>query len=179
MSYFDIRGYQPQWLDGRRAITAAHGPRLHTLVGRRLCRSWLVWDRDADEWFADCPVLLAFDGEQVEISHQKFGDLSVTWNSVDPVGQTTWTNGDDNDPEVYTFHLGWRYDTRPELAALENQQLQEIELLEWAGSDVANGMVAVSFVFADDRMTISNGMDQNMLEFGPPDPHYRRHPLRS
>ncbi|WP_040699330.1 hypothetical protein [Nocardia vinacea] len=177
MSYFDIAGYQPQWLSGRRAIAAAHGRRLRTLVGRNLNHGWLIWDRDDDEWFADGPVLFDFDGEQVELNHQKFADLSITWNTIDPVGQGIWSSGDDDDPEVHTFHLGWRHDTRPELAALEGRQLQGIELLEWIGSDVANGMVAVSFIFADDRVTISNGMDENLLEFGAPPAGYRRYQL--
>ncbi|WP_433204957.1 hypothetical protein ACQP1G_17065 [Nocardia sp. CA-107356] len=177
MSYFDIEGYQPQWLQGRRAITAAHGHRLHALVGRHLDHVWLVWDRDDDEWFADGPVVLDFDGEQVEINHQKFADLSVTWSTVDPTGQATWSNGDDEDPEVHTFHLAWRHDTRAELTALEGKRLQAVELLEWAGRDVAEGMVAVSFVFAEGRVTISNALDENCLEFGAPHPDYRSHPL--
>ncbi|GAA5091474.1 hypothetical protein GCM10023319_45460 [Nocardia iowensis] len=177
MSYFDIEGYQPQWLSGRRAITATHGRRLQALVGCHLNRAWLIWDRDADEWFADGPILLDFDGEQVELNHQKFADLSITWNTIDPVGQATWSNGDDNDPEIHTFHLSWRHDTRPELTALEGRQLQAVELIQWADGSIAEGMVAVSFVFPDDRVTISNGMDENLLEFGAPPPGYRSHKL--
>jgi hypothetical protein len=175
--YFDIAGYQPHWLNGHRAITDTYGQRLGALVGRHLDHVWLVWDRDADEWFADGPVLLDFGGEQVELNHQKFSDLSITWNTVDPVGQATWSNGDDDDPEVYTFSLAWRHDARPELAVLEGRQLTAVELLEWAGGDVANGMIAVSFVFTDDRLTISNALDENALELGTPHPNYRRHPL--
>jgi hypothetical protein len=78
VSYFGIRGYQPRWLNGRRAVTVAHGRRLHALIGRRLTHSWLAWERNDDQWFADCPVLLDFDGMQVEINHQKFDDLSIT-----------------------------------------------------------------------------------------------------
>jgi hypothetical protein len=174
VTYFGIRGHQSQWLNGHRAITAAHRQRLQALAGRRLRHSWLVWDRDADEWFADCPILLDFDSEQVEVNHQKLDDLSITWNTIDPVGLAVWSNGDDDDPEVHTFHLGWRHDAMAELAAFESQQLQAVELLEGAGCDVANGMVAVSFVFAGGRMTISNALDENDLEFGAPHVDYRR-----
>ncbi len=178
MSYFAIEGYQPRWLSGRREIAAAHGGKLGSLAGRRLDHAWLAWDRDTDEWFADAPVLLDFGGEQVEVSHQKFNDLSVTWKTIDPVGHATWSVGDDGDPEVHTFHLGWQRDAVPELSALEGRRLTVVELLEWAGGDVADGMVAVSFVFDDERLTISNALDENSLEFGPPNPGYRRHALR-
>ncbi|WP_330252887.1 hypothetical protein OG874_43785 [Nocardia sp. NBC_00565] len=74
--------------------------------------------------------------------------------------------------------MGWRHDALPELAVFEGQQLTAVELLEWAGGDVADGMVAVSFVFAGRRLTISNALDENGLEFGAPHRNYRIHPLR-
>ncbi|KAA2246360.1 hypothetical protein F0L68_40740 [Solihabitans fulvus] len=177
MSYFDIQGYQPQSLNGLRASGTAHGQRLHALTGRRLRRAWLLWDLDADEWFADGPVLLDFDGEQVEINHAKFNDLSITWNTPDPTGQPTWAYGDWGHPDDHVFHLGWRHDARPELTALQGQPLQAVELLEYAGGDMADGMIAVSFAFAEARMTVSNGLDENALEFGAPDLRYHRHSL--
>ncbi|MGC4938368.1 hypothetical protein [Kribbella sp. DT2] len=178
MSYFAIQGYEPRWLDTRQAIAAAHGRRLCALIGRRLDRAWLAWDREADEWFADAPVLLDFGGEQVEVNHQKFSDLSVTWNTVDPVGQATWSTGGDDDPEAYTFQLGWRHDAVPKLSAVEGRRLTAVELLEWAGGDVADGMVAISFVFDEARVTISNALDENALELGAPHRGYQRHPLQ-
>lgn len=176
MSYFDIQGYEPQWLNGLSSIAAAHGPRLQALAGRHLRHIWLLWDLTDDEWFADGPVLLDFDDEQVEINHQKFDDLSITWNTVDPVGQPAWSNGDGGHPDDHVFRLAWRHDAHAEAAALQGQRLQQVELLEYAGGDVADGMVAVSFAFPDGRVTISNGLDENLLEFGEPDPGFRRHP---
>jgi hypothetical protein len=38
-------------------------------------------------------------------------------------------------------------------------------------------MVPVSFGFTHDRITITNALDENAIEFGPPDPNYRSHPL--
>ncbi|WP_433002641.1 hypothetical protein [Kribbella sp. CA-294648] len=119
-------------------------------------------------------VLLDFDGEQVELNHQKFNDLSITWNTIDPVGHSTWSNGT---PEVHSFSLAWRPEPRPELEVLKGQQLTAVELLEWAGGDVADRMIAVSFIFTDNRLTISNALDENDLELGAPHPSYRRHPL--
>lgn len=57
---------------------------------------------------------------------------------------------------------------------MQGHRLQAVELLEYRGEDVAHGMVAVSFVFPDGRMTISNGLDENLLEFGEPDPGFHR-----
>ena len=175
VSYFDIQGYQPQWLNGVSAVSVAHGPRLQALAGRHLRHAWLLWDLDADEWFADGPVVLDFDHEQVEINHQKFDDLSVTWNTIDPARQPAWTYGDWGNPDDHVVRLASRHNARAELAALRGQRLQAVDLLEYAGGDMADGMVAVSFAFPDGRVTISNGLDDNSLEFGEPTPSYRRH----
>jgi hypothetical protein len=179
VSYFDIQGYQPLWFTGLSAITAAHGQRLGALAGRRLRHGWLLWDLGADEWFSNGPVLLDFDGEQVEINHAKFGDLSVTWNTIDPAERATWSYGWDHEPYPYRVQLGWRRDARSELAALHGQQLLAAELLEYAGGGIADGMVAVSFGFPAGRVTVFNGLDENNLEFGGPNPDYLRHPLHA
>ncbi|WP_060905601.1 hypothetical protein [Streptomyces scabiei] len=165
---FGIENYRPQWLNGRPAVVAGHGQQLRALIGRPLTHAWLVWDVRDDEWFSDCPVLLDFTGEQVEISHQKFDDLSITWNTVDPHQSVQWPD----------FDLKWRHDVRPDLHALQDQILQDVELLEWTGSDMAQGTVAVSFRFPHSQLTIANALDENQLTIGPPESGYRRHSLR-
>ncbi|WP_433498929.1 hypothetical protein ACQP1K_00775 [Sphaerimonospora sp. CA-214678] len=100
MFNFGIPRYRPEWLSGRSAITATHGARLGRLVDRRLTRALLVWDLDEDKWFADGPVLLDFEGEQVEINHGKLDELSITWNTIDPARSPDWPD----------FHLAWRDD---------------------------------------------------------------------
>ncbi|WP_020578747.1 hypothetical protein [Actinopolymorpha alba] len=122
---FGISGYQPRWLIGLPSISAEHGRRLRSLVGRRLTQTWLVWDLNDDEWFVDCPALLDFDGERVEINHNKFDEVSITWNSADPRQPVTWPSFDDYHPR-----LAWRNDTPPELVALQGQRLRAIEFLE-------------------------------------------------
>jgi hypothetical protein len=122
-SYFGIEGYQPVWRRGLASIRARHGRRLAGLVGRRLAHVWLLWDLDADEWFADAPVLLDFDGEQLDIQHQKFDEVSTTWVTADP-----------NKPVSFLeFDLAWRSGATPDLRHLEGQHLREISLLEWQG----------------------------------------------
>ncbi|MGI5171030.1 hypothetical protein ACQEU3_42435 [Spirillospora sp. CA-253888] len=167
---FGIEGYRPRWQNGRSAVVASHGRRLRSLIGRPLTRAWLVWDVHDNEWFSDCPVLLDFTGEQVEINHQKFDDLSITWNTADPRRPVLWPGSD--------FDLQWRHDAHPELHALQDQVLQDVELLEWVGNDMAGGMIAVSFRFLRNQLTIANALDENGLTFGPPESSYRRHSLR-
>jgi hypothetical protein len=164
---FGIHDYQPQWLNGRKNITNAHAARLAGLVGHALNHMWLVWDLDADQWFTDAPVLLDFGIDQVEIDHQKFDDLSITWNTVDPTRAM----------EDIHFHLAWRPEPLPQLQALPGRTLESVELLEWAsdGHDVANGSVAIGFNLTPAWLTIFNALDENGFEHHPPGPNYRRH----
>ncbi|MGW6504623.1 hypothetical protein [Nonomuraea angiospora] len=168
MFNFGIPGYRPEWLSGRSAITAAHGARLGRLVGRRLTRALLVWDLDEDEWFADCPVLLDFEGEQVEVNHRKFDELSITWNTIDPTRSLEWSD----------FHLAWRDDVPNELIALVGQPCSAVELLTWRNRDfVERTIVSLGFGFPNGQVTIYNALDENGMEFTPPGDHYTRYSM--
>ncbi|MGH8878123.1 MAG: hypothetical protein ACRD0P_12390 [Stackebrandtia sp.] len=166
---FGIENYRPQWLTDRLAVTADHGSYLRALVGRPLTGLWLVWESRDDEWFSDCPVLLDFAGEQVEINHQKFDELSITWNTIDPHRPVRWPCGD--------FELRWRLDERAESRELQGQTIQDVELLEWTGDDMGRGTLALGFRFPHGRLTVANALDENLLIFGTPRMPYRRHSL--
>jgi hypothetical protein len=165
---YGIPGYEPHWIRERPTVAAAHGERLAALVGRPLTSGWVVWDMDDDTWFPDCPVLLDFDGEQVEITHFKFDDISITWDIVDPRQTIDWPD----------FHLRWRDDAPQAMTPFRDQVLMDVELLEWRGRDLAHGSVAVGFTFANGRIEIFNALDENGLSFDPPDPNYQRYSLR-
>jgi hypothetical protein len=79
-------------------------------------------------------------------------------------------------PTADPFRLAWRDDTPAELTALHGQPLQAVDPLEWTGSDLAEGTVAVAFTFPNGQVTIYNALDENGLTFDPPDLAYRRHP---
>lgn len=167
---FGIAGYRPHWLHGLKTVSAAHGRRLAGLAGRTLRHVWLVWDLGADEWFADCPVLLDFGSEQVEINHQKTDDLSITFNSIDPHQPLTWPTSDD-------FQLAWRPEPIAKLEELRGQELRHAILLEWAGGTMADGSVALGFAFPAGHLTIYNALDENGFLFSAPGRDWREHVL--
>ncbi len=114
------------------------------------------------------PALLNFGAEQVEVDHQKFDDLSVTWNTIDP-SQTI---------DYPDFHLAWRPEPLPSLADLPGRVFDHVELLEWAGNDIANGSVAVGFNFGTAWLTVYNALDENGFEHCTPGPNCRRQRLK-
>jgi hypothetical protein len=164
--HLGISGFQPQWLSGFRKIHAAHAERLAGLPGRRLTASAVVRFSEDDDWYADCPVILAFENEQIEVSHQKFDDLSITWNTIntgEPIAG--W-----DESELTPL---WRFDD-DRLTPLHDQVLQEIALLEYVGQDMANGMVAVEFAFPSGLIRIANALDENVIETSVAGPEFRR-----
>jgi hypothetical protein len=164
---FGIQDYDPLWVDGRSAVLAVHGARLGALAGLTLRHVWVVWDLEDDGWFADAPVLLDFGDRSLAVDHQKFDDISLTWDTVDPARPIEGTD----------FHLEWRPEALPALADLPGRVLRHVELLEWVGGrgDAATGSVALGFDLAPAWLTVYNAMDENGFEHDPPDGRYRRH----
>jgi hypothetical protein len=78
-----ISGFEPTFLIGLDVVREEHGSCLAGLGGRCLTGYALVRFADDGEWFADCPVVLDFDGMRVEICHWKLDELSISWNTID------------------------------------------------------------------------------------------------
>jgi hypothetical protein len=153
---FGIAGYQPRWLRGLGTLEVAHGERLAGLTGRTLSNAWLVWALDSDRWMPDWPVLLDFDGEQVEINHQKTDDVSITYNTIIP------------SRPIRDFECEWRSEPLRGLRPLPGQQLHHAQLLECPDDTaVGEAPVAVGFTFTSGYLAIYNAGDENGLLFQP------------
>lgn len=163
--YFGIEHYRPVYQCGIGTIATTHGARLSALFGRTLAHTWVLWDVGDDSWFCDAPVLFDFGDAQLEIQHNKLDELSITWNTIDPLSPVTWPDS----------ALAWRNDAIPDLERLRGQPVVAGELLEWRvhGPDLANGMVAVGITFEHGQVLVHNALDENGLEFGRPRAEYR------
>ena len=119
MSGFEISGWVPAWATGD-AQVAAHAADLRSAVGRRATEAWIAWDLEHDRWFADLPVVLELDGQdRLELSWQKFDDLSITWNSIDVlVAPKAWVE----------WPLEWRPRAHPALVAFIGHVIESVEV---------------------------------------------------
>ncbi|WP_367048717.1 hypothetical protein [Streptomyces sp. Je 1-332] len=166
-----ISGFEPSFLVGCKAVQQAHGARLATLAGRRLTGFAVVRFVEDGDWFAECPVVLDFDGIQVEVCHWKFDELSIGWDTIDTAAEIAgW--------EWFELTPRWsQHDER--LQPFVGQELREVALLEWrpAGPGLAAGSLVVEFAFAGGCLRIANGLDENRIEVGGSRPDYVRHRL--
>lgn len=168
-----ISGFEPTFLVGLEAVREEHGPSLAELGGRRLTGFALVRFVEDREWYAECPVVLDFDGVQVEVRHRKFDELSIGWNTIDTTAAISgWEEYDELTP-------AWS-SADERLEPFVGQELREVALLEWHPSsrhDVAGGTIAVEFVFDAGRFHIANALDENSIDVGDAHPNFVRHRL--
>ncbi|MEV7025236.1 hypothetical protein [Kitasatospora sp. NPDC093558] len=167
-----ISGFSPTFLVGIDAVRRAHAARLAALAGRRLTAFAVVRFVEDGSWFADCPVVLDFDGVQAEVCHSKLHELSIGWDTIDTAAAIAgW--------EWFELTPQWsRHDER--LEPFVGRKLREAVLVEWRPApnkrDLAAGMVGVEFVFdGGRRLRIVNGLDENDIEVGDPRPGFVRH----
>ncbi|MFE3165286.1 hypothetical protein [Streptomyces sp. NPDC059224] len=158
-------------MTGIDAIRRAHGSRLAALAGRRLTGFTLVRFAEDGEWFADCPVVLDFDGTQVELCHWKLDELSISWDTIDTAATITGWESSELTPR-------WSHSDE-RLEPFVGRRLREVTLLEWrpAECDLAAGTVAVEFVFASGCLRIVNGLDENSIQADVAHPDHVRHGL--
>jgi hypothetical protein len=166
-----IPGFEPSFPVGIDAVRAVHGSRLAALAGRRLSGFAVVRFAEDGEWFADCPVVLDFDGIQVEVCHWKLDELSIGWDTIDTTAAIARWEWADFTP-VWSYAHEW-------LGPFAGRELCEAALLEWrpSGPDLAAGTVAVEFAFDTGRFRIANGLDENRIETDAAQPDYVRHRL--
>ncbi|MGW3346981.1 hypothetical protein ACWDA3_27020 [Nonomuraea rubra] len=168
-----ISGFEPTFLVGLEAVREAHGPSLAALGGRRLTGFALVRFVEDGDWYADCPVVLNFEGVQVELSHWKFDELSIGWNTIDTTAAISgWEEDDELTP-------AWS-SADERLEPFVGQELREVALLEWHPSqphDIAGGTIAVEFVFDTGRFHVANALDENSIDLGEAPVEFVRHPL--
>ncbi|WTW99974.1 hypothetical protein OG216_44435 [Streptomycetaceae bacterium NBC_01309] len=168
-----ISGFEPDFLVGIGAVRERHGRRLAALRGRRLTGYALVRFAEDGTWYADCPVVLDFEGVQVEVCHSKLDELSIGWDRID----------------VTAAIVGWEwFELTPEWSGADERlerfvggELRDVALLEWRypGGDLADGTVAVEFSFDAGSFLVFNALDENGIEVGLADHHrhYVRHRL--
>jgi hypothetical protein len=115
---------------------------------------------------------LDFSGERVEICHQKFDDLSITWNTIDQSAPIAGWDESDFSPQ-------WRSGEHV-LDILIGGVVREVAMLEWrAARNVADGMVAVEFVVDTGWLAVANALDENVIETGRRATEYLRHVVRT
>lgn len=116
MTDWDVSGWEPAWQRGQSGVEA-HREGLLSLRGHAITNSWIIWNLDDDEWFADGPVVIGFDdGRHLEVCWQKFDDISISWNTIDPSHQPAAS---------VTWSMQWRSQAHPALAAIGGETVLE------------------------------------------------------
>lgn len=161
-----ISGYRPRWLYTAREVLDVHGSRLAGLVDAELRRTWLTWDTDTDEWFAEGPVIFEFDSCRLTVCHRRTGECSLSWDDLDP--HEPVDAGDES------LRLSWRADPLPVLSTIAGQKLRVLDLIEAGDPDGRWMIEAVELGFLEAHCRLCNTDGQNDLATGPAPAEPRR-----
>lgn len=151
-----IEGYEPVWHHDAGTLAAAHRARFARLIGQPLVGSWLVWDLDAQEWFTGGPVVFGFPDANVEVTHRKFDECAISWDTIDMQGELEWPG----------MRLDWWADPHPVMRAAQGKPLTRVSVLERITTNAwrPNVLHALEFFFGDVRVSLFNAMDENGLD---------------
>ncbi|GAA1367146.1 MULTISPECIES: hypothetical protein [Catellatospora] len=150
-----IDGYDPVWHHDAGALAAAHRNRFARVIGQPLVGSWLVWDLDAEAWFTGGPVVFGFPDANIEITHRKFDECAISWDTIDLQAQLDWPG----------LRLDWWADTHPAILSARGRPLTRVNLIERISPTAWRPHVlhALEFFFGDLRVALFNAMDENGL----------------
>lgn len=154
-----IEGYDPTWYHDANALAAAHRHRFARLIGQPLVGSWLVWDLDEQTWFTGGPVVFGFPDANVELTHRKFDECAISWDSIDMQAALDWPG----------LRLDWWADPHPAIQAALGRPLTSVNVVERISPNAwrPNVLHALEFFFGDVRVALFNAMDENGLSGDP------------
>ncbi|MCP2325953.1 hypothetical protein HDA40_004460 [Hamadaea flava] len=154
-----IEGYEPIWQHDAQALAAAHRARFQQVIGQPLVGSWLMWDLDAHAWFTGGPVVLGFPDANIEITHRKFDECAISWDTIDMQAPVEWPG----------LRLDWWSDTHPTVVSARGRELRAVNLIErvmpahWRPT----ALHAVELIFDGLRLELFNAMDENGISGEP------------
>ena len=64
--------------------------RFEKISGEKIHCVYGVWDRDADEWFDNAPMLVVLSSGTLSVKVQSVGRLTVGWNDILPTEPPVW-----------------------------------------------------------------------------------------
>ncbi|HCT77825.1 MAG TPA: hypothetical protein DGG94_06525 [Micromonosporaceae bacterium] len=150
-----IDGYEPVWHHDASALAAAHRHRFARIIGQPLVGSWLVWDLDEQTWFTGGPVVFGFPDANVEVTHRKFDECAISWDTIDMQATLDWPG----------LRLDWWADPHPAIQAALGRPLTRVSVVERISPNAWRPHVlhALEFHFGDVRVALFNAMDENGL----------------
>ncbi len=153
-----LGGYRPRWLYSAREILDVHGSKLSRLVGQSLKHTWLLWDEDLDQWYAEGPVIFEFGRTRLTVCHRRTGECSLSWDDLDP--------SEPVDAGDESIRLLWRQDPMPSLGVAAGHPLRVLDLIEDGDPDGRWMIEAVEFGFGNPHLRLTNIDGRNTLSSG-------------
>lgn len=169
---FGVETYNPKFFMDVYQICEKYEQHFKELIGKYISETWIVWDKNHNEWFRDCPIIFNINGIQLELCAYKLDQFAITFNEINLSEKLDWYGMDE-------FDLEWRRDAFAELLQIKNKLIKNIEIIEYnfsteviysknepesigykASCWVLNG---IGFELESSYFSIYNGLDENAI----------------
>ncbi|WP_053992559.1 hypothetical protein [Mangrovimonas sp. TPBH4] len=158
-----IPSYKPKFHTKPESFKNEFEKTLSELIGKKIDRFWVMWDINENEWLADGPVILEFDGNRFEFTVYQLTEFSLTINSFELSEKLDWYGSGDEMP------LAWKENGKPELVKNLSKPITRINILTYPlDSELLTG---IEFVLEKESesdnenfFSIYNGLDQNEMD---------------
>jgi hypothetical protein len=154
---FLFSGYSPKIYSNVPNIIQDHKNCLKQLKGKKITDIWIAWDKDNNEWFNDCPVVISFEDCQLELCAYKSDEYKISFNEIPIFQPIDWYGTN--------FNLEWVKNKLPFQASLTNKRVKHMEIIEVYNGEagVSLSLHGVGFQLEDSYFAVCNGLDENML----------------
>ena len=149
-----VKDYNPKLYTDLSSILKDHKRSLEKLKGQRIMGIWAAWDQSGDEWFNNCPVVVAFEDCQIELCAYKTDEYIITFNEVNVRDEIDWYGTE--------LRLKWEKDKLANLGIAVNKEVKAMEIIEWREGEY-NFLFGVGFQLEDSYFAVCNGLDENII----------------
>jgi hypothetical protein len=147
-----IKNYNPKFYNDLSQLINNHKPRLQGLKGKQIKEIWVAWEQTEDAWFKDLPVIIRFEGCQLEICAYKTDEYAVSFDQIDVSEAIDYCGTD--------FVLRWEKNHLKDLNNFINKRILKVEIIEWMGK-----LTGMGFHLEDGYFAVCNGLDENEVCF--------------
>jgi hypothetical protein len=122
---FGIESFQPAFCESPSELLARNGKNLRGLLGQQVWSSWILWNRHYNNWWTEWPVILGFEGQNLELCINNDNQLSITWHTID-VTRPLFPNSSGSGVNLF-----WKENALADLVRVHGQRLKAIQIVEY------------------------------------------------
>lgn len=160
---FGIKNYTPMFFEDKNKFTKKHRNKLRSLIGLNIDEVWTVHDASNGLFWAESPVIIGVEGNQLEFCSFKDNEIAVTWDEIDLEEKLDWYG-------IQDLNLEWRKNAIENINDIIAQAIREIEIIEVMFDSKENNsfstfLQGLGFAIEKGYLSIFNAFDETGFSY--------------